>query len=106
MSFELGQVEERTGAAAHGFHAVVGEEHAGVEQARRHRCSVDQDMAFDEVPAARPDDERRGPLGEPIVLVGRAQLERATDRGAERGLATDMVVERACRAGWSVRTEP
>jgi hypothetical protein len=42
----------------------VEEVQAGIEQRRRDRPAVDEHVRLDEVPAARPHDERRHPVGQ------------------------------------------
>ncbi len=92
VALELGQVEVRTAAAAEQLGAVVEQEQPEVEQAGRHRRAVDQQPRLDEMPAARPDDQRRGPVGEPVGLaLRRLEGERPARRLGQRRLPADDV---------------
>ena len=59
VALHLGQVEVGPRSAAQRLGAVVEQVQPEVEQRARHRLAVDLEMALHEMPAARPNDERR-----------------------------------------------
>ena len=78
---------------------VVEERDPEVEQARGHRLPVDEHVPFGQVPAARPNEQRRGLVREPVLAsVGTRHLDRPADRVGDVDLSLDHV-----RPGRSVR---
>ena len=68
---------------------------AEVEQAGRDGLAVDLEVPLDEVPAARPHEQRRHLVVQAVALaVGAVELDRAVDRVDEVRLALDHVVPR------------
>ena len=59
MALHLRQIEVRAGALANQFLRVVEEEQPEIEQRRRDRLAIDQEMSFVQMPAARPHQQRR-----------------------------------------------
>ncbi len=89
---ELRQVVERAVAAADVLGAVVEQVEARIEQGRAHRPAVDEDVALLEMPAARPDDEGRDLIVQPVRLaLGAVEPEVAANGRADRDLAADDV---------------
>ena len=69
---------------------VVEEVEPEVEEARRDRLAVHQDVPLGEVPAARADDQRRRLVVQAVVLALRSrELDRALDRVDQVRLALD-----------------
>src|SRR6185312_5547887 len=66
---ELGEIEVRAGVATRQLACVVEEVEAEVEEGAGHEFAVDDNVAFFEMPAARPDEEDGGVVDERIVLV-------------------------------------
>ena len=96
VGLHLGQVEVGPRSARQRLCAVVEQVQPEVEQRAGHRRAVDLEVALDEVPAARPDDERRQRVAEAVFLaLGRGERQRPTHRVLQCGLAADHV-----RPGW------
>ena len=92
VRLELGEVQVRPAPALERRRARMEQVHPEVEQRRRDRHAIDQDMRFDEVPATRPDEQGGAALVEPIGLaLGRVEGEDAARRVGDRCLATDDV---------------
>ena len=83
VALDLRQVEVRSGPGAGQRLVVVGEEQREVEQRTRHRLAVDAHVLLRQVPAARPHDERRGMLAQPVDPAGGLVLE---SDGAAHGI--------------------
>ena len=99
MALELREIEVRSGPAFELLSRVVEEREAEVEQAARHGPIVHRQVAFGKVPAARPNQQRRGLVREPVLAsVGTRHLDRPADRVGEVDLSLDHV-----RPGRSVR---
>ena len=75
VALELGQVEVGAAAARQQLAGVVEEVEAEVEEARRDRLAVEPEVLLDQVPAARPHEERRDAV---------AQAVRRGRRGSRR----------------------
>ena len=69
------------------------EKETDVDQRRGDRFAVDHEMSFDEVQAARPDDQRRRSLVEPIGFpaLGIVPVDRASHGVAQIRLAGEHV---------------
>ena len=91
VALELRQVEVRPGAAVEQAAPVVEEVQAEVEQARGDRLAVEDQVAFGEMPAARPHEQRRDLVAEAVGLVLALELDRALDRVDQVRLALDHV---------------
>ncbi len=73
--------------------SAVKEVEAEVEEAPRAGLAVDEEVLLEEVPAARPHDEDRGLLVQPVLLagLGGAVVDRPVDGVAEVPLPFDAV---------------
>src|SRR4029078_11500983 len=80
MAFELGEVEVRPAARVEEPLRVVEEVEAEVEEAAGDLLAVDEHVPLGEVPAAPPDAQHRGTLGQPVRLVWGLELDRPLDR--------------------------
>ena len=91
MALELGQVEVR--ARAGGAQPLGAMEHveAEVEQPGRHRLAVDEDVLLEQVPAARPDEQRGDLVVQAVLLLARVERDRALDRVDQVRLALDAI---------------
>lgn len=95
----LGEVEEgaEAGALAGAEGGVAVEEvEAEVDEAADGRLAVDEDVRLGEVPAARPHEERRGAVAEPVLPPSRrvAVGDRAGNRVAQVHLPAHQVLPR------------
>ena len=91
MAFQLGQVEVWPGAARDRVAGVVEEVKAEVEQRRRHRLPVNEDVPLVQVPAARPHQQD----GRLLVQVVRFSLGAGEGDGAiDRVPQVDLPFER------------
>lgn len=95
----LGEVEEgaEVGALAGAEGGVAVEEvEAEVDEAADGRLAVDEDVRLGEVPAARPHEERRGAVAEPVLPPSRrvAVGDRAGNRVAQVHLPAHQVLPR------------
>ena len=90
-ALELRQVEVRARSALEQLLRIVEEDEAEVEQARRHRLAVDEDVPFGQVPAARPRDEHGRLLVQAVRLLLGLELDRAADRIREVALPLDDI---------------
>ena len=95
MALELGQVEGRRRALGHLQPGAMEDVEAEVEQRARHRLAVDQQVALVEVPAARPDHQRRRVGLDRIELAARrvGEVDAAVPQIEQVGLALDHVGE-------------
>ena len=92
VALELRQVEVRPASPTQRLRAVVEQVEPEVEQAGRHRDVVDEHARLDEVPAARPDQQRRDLVVEPVGLAfRRLEGQLAADRVDQGRLAADDV---------------
>ena len=95
VALELRQVEVRAGSAVEQAAPVMEEVEAEIEQAGRDGLAVDLEVPLDQVPATRPDEQRRHLVVQAVALaVGALELDRAVDRVDEVRLALDHVVPR------------
>ena len=72
MALELRQVEVRPAAACDRPLGRVEHVEPEVEQAARHRLAVDQHVALGQMPAARPDEQRRDLVVQAVALLARS----------------------------------
>src|SRR4029077_18055118 len=72
MALELRQIKVGTAALPKKSFGVVKEVQAEVEEAARDRLAVDLDMTLVQVPATRPDQQRRDLVVEAVRLSFRA----------------------------------
>ena len=93
MALELRQVEIRPGAARDQLLGVVEDVQAEVEQRAAHRLPVDGEVRFGQMPAARPHQQRRDLVAEPVALaaVRIGEVDLAADGVAQIDLALDQV---------------
>src|SRR3546814_10202859 len=71
---------------------------AVVEQAARHWPIVNRQVSFGKGPAARPHQQCRGLVREPVLTsVGTRHLDRPADRSAERRVGIECVRQRRPR---------
>ncbi len=77
MRLELGEVEVRPAAALELLARVPRHVQAEVEERGRDRLAVDESVPLGQVPAARPDQERRDLLVEAVRLVRRLERDLA-----------------------------
>ena len=68
MRLHLRQIKVRPGAARDQLLRVVEKVEPEVEEARRHRLAVDEEMLLRQMPAARADDQRRGLVVQRVAL--------------------------------------
>ncbi len=88
VALELGQVEVGTGSAPAELGGVVEEVEAEVQQARRHRLAVHEDVPLLQVPPPWPDHEHRGPGVERVRLaLGGGERQRPPHRRHQVGLS-------------------
>src|SRR6185437_14368042 len=93
MALELRQVEVRPAAARHELLRVVEEVEREIEDTPRDRASVDDHVLLGKVPAARPNEERRDLLVEPVgPALGRDVVDAAPDRVPEVDLPLNVVL--------------
>jgi hypothetical protein len=87
VALQLRQVEEVPAAA------VVAEEvEAEVEQAGADGAAVDLEVALLQVPAARPHEQRRHLVVQPVLLLAAVELDRALERVREVDLSREAVL--------------
>jgi hypothetical protein len=92
MAFHFRQVEIGTAAAREQHLRVVEEIEGEVEDRSGDRRPVDENVGFDEVPAARAHEKRRGLLVQAVVPAFRARvLDGAVHRVAQIHLSFDHV---------------
>jgi hypothetical protein len=92
VALELGEVEVRAGAALEQEGGVVEEEDARVEQGAGDRLAVRTHVGLVEVPAARPDMERREVLAEVVALaLAGGVRQRSADGLGDRDVTVDDV---------------
>ena len=68
MALHLRQIEIRSGAATQRFARVVEEIQTEVHETRAGGVSTDGDVGLVQMPAARPNDQRRQLLAERVLL--------------------------------------
>ncbi len=92
VALELGEVEVRPARFAQQALGVVKEVEAEIEEAAGNRPTAEHYMAFVEVPPARPHDQRRDLVVEPVVLsLGAREGERSLDGVDQVDLTLDQV---------------
>ena len=91
MRLQLRQIEIRPRPALQLLPRVVEHDQPEVEQRPRHRPSVDQVMPLEQMPAPRPDHQRRDLLVQPVALLARVQLDRPPHRVVHVPLTVDDV---------------
>ena len=91
VALELGEVEVRPGAAVEQPAAVVEEVQAEVEERACEGAVVDLDMSFREMQPARPDEERRDLVLQPVLLLRGDELDPPIDRVDQVRLPFDQV---------------
>src|SRR3546814_20641084 len=69
MVLELRQVEVGTGAVFDELPCIVEKVEAEIDKAAGHWLAVDMDMVFGQVPDARPDQQGRVLLVQPVILA-------------------------------------
>ena len=92
MALHLGQVEVRPRAPVEQRPRVVEEVEREVEDARRHRVAVDEDVLLAQVPAARPHEQGREVLAERVLLAVRARERDRPRRTASRRLICPWIL--------------
>src|SRR5207244_2632552 len=75
MRLELRQIEVRPAAALEQFPRVVEEREPEVEERGGYGFAVDREMPLRQVPAARPDQQRRDLVVQPIALLTRVDVD-------------------------------
>ncbi len=91
VALELRQVEVRPAAALELLPRVVVDGQAEIEQRRRDGSAVDEQVALVEMPAAGADEQRRGPVVQPVRLVGRLERKRSANGAVDVALPVDDV---------------
>ena len=91
MRLHLRQVEIRSAAAREQLLRVVEEVQREIEDAAGHRLAVDGDVLLVQVPAARPRQQHRGPVVQPVALAALLEGDGAAHRVAQVDLAVDHV---------------
>src|SRR5205823_14522889 len=94
MRLELRQVEVRPGARRAQSLVVPKEIEPEVEERAADRLAVDLDVALDEVPAARTDEQGRNLVVQHVDLLARVETDRPLDRIREVALSLDHVLPR------------
>ncbi len=84
VRLELREVEVRPAAALELLARVPRHVQAEVEERRRDRLAVDERVPLGQVPAARPDQERRDLVVQPVRLVRRLERDLAAHGVASR----------------------
>ena len=92
VALHLGQVEVRRRASFEPFPGVVEDEEPEVEEGARDRSAIDRHVSLRQVPASRPDEERRDLIVQAIGLsFGARELEPPADGIDEVDLTQDDV---------------
>ena len=96
VGLHLGQVEVGPRSPLDQFVGVVVEVQAKVEEARRDGLAVDRQVLLLEMPAPRPDEERRRPAVRPqlVLLASLPEVDPAAHGVVEVDLTVDHVVPR------------
>ena len=92
VRLELREVEVRPAAALELLARVARHVQAEVEQRGRDRLAVDEGVPLGQVPAARPDQERRDLVVQPVRLVRRLERDLAAHGVGDVPLALDDVL--------------
>ena len=93
VALELGQVEIRAGAGGEQRLRVGEEVEAEIEEAAGHRLAVDDEVLLRQMPAARADEQDRGPGGELVFLAALrvGEVDLVGPAVLEVDLALDLV---------------
>ena len=90
--FRLRQVEVRTRAAGLQRRMVVEQVQPEVHERAGHRLAIHLEVLLEKVPAAWPDDQRRDPVLELVMLaLGTGELDAAVNRIPQVDLPADHV---------------
>jgi hypothetical protein len=104
VTLQFGQIEVRSAAALDLPLAAVEQVQPEVEQRRRHRPAADPQVAFRQVPPARPHHDRRNRVADLVLApVGRREVDLPVQGGAQVELAQDHVVPGGRRGVLEVR---
>ena len=102
VALHLGEIEVRPAAVLQQGRGVVEEVQSEIEERGGDGLAIQQYVLFVQVPAARPDEQRRGLCVQLVALTVRSgELDFTPDGIAQVDLALDQVAARSAR--WSPR---